>query len=119
MELTKKYIHDKIMLLLASSNVFLAFLCTVSLLLRMSNTGAAENFIIEYRPNLGISAFQSGSVLDMASFAIFALVVAVLSIMISVNTYKVRRALSVIVLASGIILLLMAIVISNALIGLR
>lgn len=116
---TKKYIHDKLMLLLASSNIFLAFLCIVSLLLGLSDGDGAESFIVEYRPNLGIGAFQTGNALDMASFAVFGIITAALSILLSINTYKIRRALSVLILSSGIILLLMTVVIGNALIGLR
>lgn len=117
MQLPKKYIHDKLILLLASSNIFLAFLCIVSLLLGLSN--GTESFIVEYRPNLGIGAFQTGNALDMASFGVFGIIIATLSIILSINTYRVRRALSVLILSSGIILLLMTVVISNALIGLR
>lgn len=106
------------MLLLASSNIFLAFLCTVLILLRLGS-GETDSFIVQYRPNLGIGAFQSGTALDMASFIAFAVIIAVLSILLSIKAYRIRRALSALILTAGTVLLLMAIVISNALMGLR
>lgn len=118
MQLPKKYIHDKLMLLLASSNIFLAFLCGVLILLRTGGE-STEGYIVEYRSNLGIGAFQTGNALDLLSFAIFAIVIAGLVILLSVNAYRVRRALAVLILSSGALLLVLTVVVSNALMGLQ
>lgn len=74
---------------------------------------------MEYRSNLGIGAFKAGSAADMLSFAVFGIIIATISIMLSVRAYQVRRVLSVLILATGIILLLMAVIVSNALMVLR
>lgn len=118
MPLPKKYLHDKLILLLVSSNVFLAFLCSALLFLRLS-TGEGEGFIIEYRANLGIGAFSTGTALDMLSFVFFAVLVAAITIALSIGVYGIRRMLSLLVLSFGVLLLLLAIVVSNALMVLR
>ena len=118
MPAAKKYLHDKLMLLLASSNVFLAFLCSVLVFLRIGG-GDSDGYIVAYRPNLGIGAFTTGSTADVLGFAIFAGAVATVSIILSIGVYRVRRMLSALVLGSGVILLLMALIVSNALMVLR
>lgn len=118
MPTAKRYLNDKLMLLLMSSNVFLAFLCGVLLFLRLS-TGDGESYIVEYRSNLGIGAFKVGSAIDVMSFAAYTAVIAAISIVLSVGIYRVRRMLAALVLGAGIMLLLMAIIVSNALMVLR
>lgn len=118
MQLPKKYIHDKLMLLLASGNIFLAFLCSVLVFLRLSTPEGSDSFIVEYRANLGIGAFKAGSSFDMINFAIFAVLMATLVIVISMNVYRIRRFLSAIVLSAGLVLIVSAIIVSNALLAL-
>lgn len=106
------------MLLLASSNIFVAFL-TVALILLRVGQGTGQNYIIEYRSNLGISAFKNGDFLDIMTFVIFAVVVASVSIVLSIRTYSVRRLLSVMQLGSGLVILALTLIVSNALLVLR
>lgn len=114
MPIPKKYLHDKLVLLLLSANIFLAFLCAVLIFLRL-NIGQGEGYIVEYRSNLGISAFRVGSITGILSFAVFAVLIVVVNISLSVRTYRIRRDLSLSVLAAGILLLLMGIIVSNSL----
>lgn len=118
MEVTRKYFQDKLILLLVSSNVFLAFLCIALIFLRLGQ-GAGEGYILEYRSNLGISAFTRGSILGIVSFAGFVLVTVGLNIMLSLRTYTIRRVLSALVLGMGILLLILTIIVSNSLLVLR
>jgi hypothetical protein len=112
---SKKYLHDKLILLLLSANIFLAFLCAVLILLRINLAQGAEGYIVEYRSNLGISAFRVGGVSGLLSFAGFAILMAVTNIGLSIRTYRIRRDLAVAVLAAGILLLILAVIVSNAL----
>jgi hypothetical protein len=114
MPIPKKYLHDKLVLLLLSANIFLAFLCAVLIFLRL-NIGQGDGYIVEYRSNLGISAFRVGSIAGILSFAVFAVIIVVTNISLSVRTYRIRRDLSLAVLAAGILLLLMGIIVSNSL----
>jgi hypothetical protein len=119
MPIPKNYLHDKLVLLLLSANIFLAFLCAVLVLLRLNIGQGSEGYIIEYRSNLGISAFRVGGVIGLLGFAGFALVSVVINVALSVRTYRIRRELSLAVLAAGILLLLLATVVSNALVVLH
>lgn len=111
----KKYLQDKLVLLLASANVFLAFLCAALILLRLNFGQGAEGYIVEYRSNLGISAFKVGGIFGLLSFAIFALILVVANVVLSIRAYRIKRELSLSILAAGLLLLLLATIVSNAL----
>jgi hypothetical protein len=120
MPLPQKYFHDKFVLLLASSNVFVTFLCTVLIMLRVGVGQGSSDYIVQYRANLGIvSAFKSGDVLDIAAFALFAVLTSVVTVLLSLRTYHIHRALSIVILALGLLLVTTALVVSNSLLGLR
>lgn len=117
MPITQKYLHDKLVLLLVSVTIFLAFLCVILVLLRL---GVGQGgYIVQYRANLGFNAFKTGSVTGLLEFAIFAVLIAVANISLSMRTYQLRRELSVTVLILGVLILIMAIIVSNALLVLR
>jgi hypothetical protein len=115
MPIPKKYLHDKLILLLVSGNIFLAFLCAVLVFLRLNIGQGSEGYIVEYRSNLGISAFKTGSITGIISFIVFALLIVVTDVALSVRAYNIRRELAVAILSSGFLLLLLAIIVSNAL----
>jgi len=118
-QIPKNYLHDKLVLLLVSANVFLAFLCAVLMFLRLNLGQGAEGYILEYRSNLGISAFRVGGVVGLLSFSAFAVGLAALVVALSVRMYRIRRELSVSILAAGVLLLLLATIVSNALVVLH
>lgn len=118
MELPKKYFHDKPVLALASANIFLAILVTVSVLLRLSgNTG--EGYILQYRENLGLNPFVSGSAFEMVSFIIFAIAVLAISTAMSLRVYELKRQLSLTVLGFSILIMVLTLIVSNALLVLQ
>ena len=110
----KKYLHDKLILLLVSGNIFLAFLSAVLIFLRL-NVGQGTGYIVQYRSNLGISAFTTGSINGIIAFAVFAALVLAITIALSIRTYRIRRELAVAVLAAGLMLLVLSVIVSNAL----
>jgi hypothetical protein len=118
MHIPKKYLHDKIVLLLVSVNVFLAFLVIVIVLLKAGLGQGVDGYIVEYRANQGLSAFQKGNVLAILSFILFALVVTAGNIILSIRTYHLRRALALTILGLGVLILLLAVIVSNALLAL-
>lgn len=118
MHIPKKYLHDKFVLLLVSTNAFLAFLTIVLILFRGSIGKGIDGYIVEYRANLGLSAFQKGSVIEIISFIFFVLVILGINILLSMRTYTLRRALSLTVLGLGVLILLLAVIVSNALLAL-
>jgi len=119
MPLSKKYLHDKFVLLLASINIFLALLCAVLILLRLGVGQGSEGYIVQYRANLGISAYKTGSVTTILSFVLFAFFVATTNVILSIRTYHLRRELALTLLGLGALVLLLAVIVSNALLVLR
>lgn len=114
MPIPKSYLHDKLILLLLSGNIFLAFLSVVLIFLRL-NIGQGSGYIVQYRSNLGISAFTTGSINGIIAFAAFAVLILLINLGLSVRTYRIRRELSVAVLTAGVLLLVLGIIVSNAL----
>src|SRR4051794_20845508 len=115
---TKKYFHDHLVLLLLSVNAFLALAGCVLLVLRLS-TSHGNGFIVQYRSNLGIAAFKTGNVSELISFAVFAVLVLIIHTALSVRVYNLNRQLTLVILSLGILLQVLAIIISNALLVLR
>lgn len=105
-------------MLLASVNVFLTVLVFGIVLLRAGFGQGVDGYIVEYRANLGLSAFQKGDILAIVSFVLFAVLVCIANIILSMRIYHLRRALAVTVLASGVLVLLLAVIVSNALLAL-
>ncbi len=111
----RKYLHDKLILLLVSGNIFLAFLSVVLVFLRLNIGQGSDGYIIQYRSNLGISAFKTGSINGIIAFAVFAALILLVNVGLSVRTYQIRRELAVAVLVAGILLLILGVIVSNAL----
>lgn len=118
MHIPKKYIHDKLVLLLVSISTFLTFLCVALVLLRAGIGQGVDGYIVQYRANLGLSAFQKGSITPIVSFIFFALAMLVINVALSIRAYPLRRTLSLTILALGILILLLSIIVSNALLAL-
>lgn len=116
----KHFLHDPIALLLVSANAFLATLSIILVFLRLSATQGVSTYITSYRPNLGINGvYGKGSIWGILSFVIFALVVLAISVTLSYRMYKIRRELSLTVLALTLPLLLFLAVVANAVLVLR
>src|ERR1044072_6247523 len=107
MHMPKKYLHDRLVLLLGSINVFLAFLCIVLILLRGGFGQGVDGYIVQYRANLGLSAFQKGDAVPILSFILFAVMTLGFTLWLSIRTYSLRRALSLFLLGLGALLLLL------------
>jgi len=119
MQLSQKYLRDKTILFLISVSIFLTFLSIILLLLRSGLGGqGANSYIISYRANLGLSAYQRGSIIQIFSFALFALVILAINILLSIRTYTIRRTLALTILGLGILLLILGLIVSNALLTL-
>lgn len=107
----KRYIHDRLVLLLLTVNVFFAVLVSVLILLTLSS-GAGRIYTIEHRPTLGLSANKAGTAAQMSSFVVFVFLVLIFHTMLSIRVYSRRRNFAIIVLAMGTMLIIMAGIIS-------
>ena len=120
---TKKYLYDKLVLFLLSVVIFLTIAVIVSVLLRIGGGQGISEYYVEYRqgPHHSPSGDFSptGNVWAILNFVWFALVVAVTTALISIKSYKIKREVSVVVLAFGILLTFLALLVSNVLLGHR
>jgi hypothetical protein len=118
MAATKSFFQDRFVLLLLSINLFLTLLAVLLILFRIGSAGSS-GFIVQYRTNLGISAYKVGSVTSLIAFIIYAIIIFVTNSLLSWRSYAIRRQLSIIILSLGLLLLLLCIIVSNALLALR
>ena len=114
MHIPKNYFHDRIVLLLISINTFLTLLSGALILLNM-DFNRPDGYIVQYRANLGLSAYKAGSSLIILSFIGFAIAVTVLHTMLSMKMYTHRRNFAVAMLGLGTLLLIIGLFVSNAL----
>ena len=113
MNIPKNYFHDKSILALAGANLALFLLSTIGVLLGV-NSDENPTSIVAYRDTTNVGQI-SGPTSDLYQFAIFAVIVTVASIMLSIKLYVHRRHLSIGVLALSLLLLGMSIIIFSAL----
>ena len=118
MHIPKKYFHDRVVLLLLSVNMFLAVLSSLLVLLRL-DTGRTDSYIVQYRANLGLSEFKTGTSLEIISFILFSVIVLVIHTVLSMRTYHLRRHFSISLLGLALLLLSISLIVSNALLELR
>lgn len=116
-----KYFHDRLVLLLLSTNIFLAFATSIFVLLQLgSNHG--NGYIVQCRDcsNLSdINRFTNGSVVGLLGFIAFALLVLVIHVLLSMRVYHIHRQVAITILGFGILLLVLTLIVSNALLVLR
>ena len=115
---TKRYLHDRIILLLLSLNSFFVLLGGLLVLLRLGGEKTSV-YIVQYRSNLGLSGPKPGGSTDLLAFVVFNALIFGLCLAISIKIYNERRYAALASLALCLLLLIMSIVVSNALLGLR
>ena len=114
MRTPKKYIHDRLVLLLLTANTFFALLTSILIVLRLDGD-RSEAYLTQFRPSLGLSGFYYGDSVGILSFVVFVMFVMVFHTILSIKVYNIRRLFSVVVLGMGLLLILLTLVISNAL----
>lgn len=119
MPIPKKYIHDRIVLLLLSINTFLTLLGAVLIILKLGDIHSSS-FIVQRRFNLPqLEQFTKGDSTPILSFIIFSVLVLVFHTVLSMKTYRPRRQLSIVILGLGTLLLIISVIVSNALLVYR
>jgi hypothetical protein len=105
-------------LFLLGINIFLAIADSIFILVRLG-TSHGNGYIVQYRPSLGISSYQEGSVVELLSFVVFAAIVLVVHTTLSLRAYAIHRQLAIAILCLGVLLLALTAIIGNALLVLR
>jgi len=110
----RKYFHDRLVLLMLSVGAFLTIACAVLVLLRVE-TDQSAGYIVQYRSNLGLNSYTNGTTTDLYSFIVFSVFVFAFHVFLSFKTYHIRRYFSLAILGTGLLLLILSILVSNAL----
>ncbi len=118
MPVPKEYIHDRLVLLLLTVSAFLAALGSVLVLMRL-NPGSGEVYTVQYRANVGVSNFGVGHSSDLLAFIAFLVLIMIINTVLSIRVYNIHRQFSVAILGLGVLLMVLAVIVSNALLVLR
>ena len=118
METSKKYLNDRVILLLLTLLAVLLVI-GVSLVLLRFDPSRNPATIAAYRPGITGTQYQSGKPLDIYLMAVFMVFISATALVLSVRTYQIRRFVSVFILASTVFLLVLSMIVSNALISLQ
>jgi hypothetical protein len=119
MAVQKHFLQDRTALLLVSGIAFLTLAAIVLILLKIGSGQGTSNYIISYRASLGIDRYSTGTIKDVLSFIVAAVLIFAVGVVSGYRTYPVRRELSLVILVLTVPLLLFLIVVSNALLVLR
>lgn len=76
-----------------------------------------SGFIREYRSNLGLDGYSAGEAYDIVSFAIFAVILYVFQIIVSIKVFRIHRRFSLVVLLLTLVTLLFALLANRSLLS--
>ena len=118
MELPKKFLHDRLVLLLIT---LIATLVVIGVGIVMLRFDASKNptTVVAYLPNVSGSSYQSGKPIDIYLLAVFMMFSSTAAIFLSAKTYLIRRFVSVFILSSTVFLLILSAIVANSLISLQ
>lgn len=114
---TKKYFQDRPVLFLNLIVVLGVFITVIATTLRIDTSKTVS--IFRYQTSLGLAGFQHSGVSELYSFAIAAVVIAVVAIIVSARLYIQRRSLSLLILSLTIVALLFNLIVSGAILNLQ
>lgn len=118
MELPKKFLHDRIVLILVTLMAVLLAIGVTTVLVRF-DISKNPTTITAYRPSFSGSVYSYGRPIDIYNLAMFMVVVAVSAVILSGQLYNLRRSISLFILSSANFLLLLSAIVANALISLQ
>src|SRR6185503_12852857 len=118
MEIPKKFLHDRLVLLLVTAMAILVVI-GVSLVLLRFDVSRNPTTIVAYRPNVTGTQYISGRPIDIYSMAVFMIFTAVAAILISSHIYAAKRQAALFLLSSTIFLLILSTIVANSLISIQ
>lgn len=119
MHIPKNYFHNRLVLALLTANAFLVVLTGLLVTYRLRISGS-NGYTGQYHSNLQeLSQFEEGTATTIVAFVVFSVFVFILHTMISMRMYHRRREFSIAILWLGLLLLVLALVVSNALLSLQ
>lgn len=113
----RAFFHDRLVLLLLTINSFLLILISLSIIFRLGDTN--EGYIAQYRSNLGLEGYKVGGLGQILSFIIFAVMVYGFQIYLGIRMYHIHKKVTYTILLLSFLLMVLTLVISYSLLGLR
>lgn len=117
MTLPKKFFQDRLVLLLLTVLTTL-LVVGIGLILLKFDSSKGPTTIVAFRPNIVGNNYVSGRPIDIYSLGLFMVLTSVGAALLSSHIYEVRRYLSVFILTSSVLLLVLAVIVTNSLIAL-
>jgi hypothetical protein len=117
-EIPKKFLHDRLVLLLITAMAILVVLGVSVVLLRF-DVSRNPTTIVAYRPNVSGTQYISGKPVDIYSLAIFMIFTSAAAVLISSRIYRAKRYASLFVLSGTIFLLILSAIVANSLISIQ
>ncbi len=118
MDIPKKFLHDRVVLALLTLIAAL-LVVGVSLVFLRFDLSKNPTTVVAYRPNISGSSYLSGKPIDIYSLPAFMVVTAGAAVILGARIYNVRRSIATFILGSAAFLLVIATIVSNALISLQ
>lgn len=118
MEMPKKFLHDRLILLLVTVMAVLLVIGMSVVLLRF-DPSKNPTTTVAYRQNVTGTYYQSGKPIDIYSLALFMLISSVAAVFLSARVYAVRRPVALFLLTSELFLMVLAIRVAWSLISLQ
>ena len=84
----KHFLQDRTALLLVSGSAFLTLAAIVLVLLKLGAGQGTSNYIVSYRASLGIDRYTTGTVTDIVSFMVAAVLIFGVSLTLSYRTSR-------------------------------
>src|SRR5581483_5047949 len=101
MEIPKKFLHDRLVLLLITLMTVLVVV-GVSIVLLRFDVSRNPTTVVAYRPNVSGTQYLSGKPIDIYSMAIFMVFTSVVAVALAARIYAVKRPAAMFVLASTV-----------------
>ena len=118
MDIPKKFLHDRVVLLLMTIIAILVVVGVSVVLLRF-DVSRNPTTIVAYRPNVSGTQYLSGKPIDIYSLAIFMILTSVAAIVISARVYEVKKPAAMFLLGSTVFLLILSTIVANSLISIQ
>ena len=118
MDIPKKFLHDRVVLLLMTVIAVLVVV-GVSIVLLRFDVSRNPTTVVAYRPNVSGTQYLSGKPIDIYSLAFFMILTAVAGVILGALVYNLRRSIAIFILASASFLLILSAIVANALISLQ
>lgn len=118
MDIPKKFLHDRAVLLLITVIAVLVVIGVSVVLLRF-DVSRNPTTIVAYRPNVSGTQYLSGKPIDIYSLAMFMIFTSVAAIGVSSRVYPVKKPAALFMLTSTVFLLILSTIVANSLISIQ